>query len=68
MDSYSHRRVRSLPSSVQLFFYSFSFSFSSPFSLELVNVNNFHDTFAIGNNLNPAAGSAVIALPLIPPG
>ncbi|KAJ2983906.1 hypothetical protein NUW54_g10581 [Trametes sanguinea] len=39
-----------------------------PFSLQLVNTNEFHDTFAIANNLNPSADFASFQLGVIPEG
>ncbi|EKM61425.1 uncharacterized protein PHACADRAFT_248020 [Phanerochaete carnosa HHB-10118-sp] len=40
----------------------------STWSLELSNPNNFHNTFAIANNVDPAAGSINIPLPPVPSG
>lgn len=39
-----------------------------PFTLELVNTDEFHDTFGIANNLNPSADFASFTLPVIPQG
>ncbi|PCH34083.1 hypothetical protein WOLCODRAFT_22446 [Wolfiporia cocos MD-104 SS10] len=38
------------------------------FSLELVNDIEFHNSFAIANNLNPSDGFATFTLPIVPAG
>ncbi|OCH84935.1 hypothetical protein OBBRIDRAFT_798661 [Obba rivulosa] len=40
----------------------------STWSLELVNPTNFHNSFAIANNVNPAPGVLSIRLPIVPAG
>ncbi|OSD06189.1 hypothetical protein PYCCODRAFT_1475026 [Trametes coccinea BRFM310] len=48
---------------------SWSNTASDPsFSLQLVNTDEFHDTFAIANNLNPSADFASFQLGVIPEG
>ncbi|KAI0652370.1 hypothetical protein C8Q79DRAFT_937265 [Trametes meyenii] len=39
-----------------------------PFTLELVNTNEFHDTFSIANNVNPSADFASFQLGVVPAG
>ncbi|KAH9897901.1 hypothetical protein C8Q73DRAFT_682951 [Cubamyces lactineus] len=39
-----------------------------PFSLQLANQNEFHDTFSIANNLNPSANFASFQLGVVPEG
>ncbi|TBU34401.1 hypothetical protein BD311DRAFT_280082 [Dichomitus squalens] len=39
-----------------------------PFTLELVNTDEFHDTFGIANNVNPSADFISLTLPVIPQG
>ncbi|KAG6805866.1 hypothetical protein H0H93_003937, partial [Arthromyces matolae] len=47
---------------------SWSFEPTDPnFSLELTN-EQFHNAFAIGNNISPTAGSIDITLPVVPIG
>ena len=38
------------------------------FSLELVNADVFHNSFAIANNVNPSTGSIDLVLPIVPSG
>ncbi|OCH84038.1 hypothetical protein OBBRIDRAFT_840009 [Obba rivulosa] len=40
----------------------------STWSLELVNPTNFHNSFAIANNVNPAPGFITVQLPIVPAG
>ncbi|KAI0778691.1 hypothetical protein BD413DRAFT_601391 [Trametes elegans] len=39
-----------------------------PFTLQLVNTNEFHDTFAVANNLDPSADFASFQLGVVPAG
>ncbi|KAI0334438.1 hypothetical protein GY45DRAFT_1318465 [Cubamyces sp. BRFM 1775] len=39
-----------------------------PFTLQLVNTDEFHDTFSIANNLNPSADFAAFELGVVPAG
>ncbi|PIL31481.1 hypothetical protein GSI_06183 [Ganoderma sinense ZZ0214-1] len=39
-----------------------------PFTLQLVNTDEFHDTFSIANNVNPSADFDSFTLPVVPQG
>ncbi|KAM5536026.1 hypothetical protein V8D89_010284 [Ganoderma adspersum] len=39
-----------------------------PFTLQLANTDEFHDTFSIANNVNPTADFVSLTLPVIPQG